>query len=259
MGNNTQDPELQQPEVLNEDLVAAYNDAPEGRLKTAASLTGRYVRRKIRENGFQRRIQPFEDIKQSDLSPSLVSELPHVIEEMEAEQPGAVSANYDDTPDTAFFRGDKFAVYLHLVQTPEFTKNVFALMTYKSDIREITTANMLKDIHTQEDTKYLKLVDKIVGSPTGVGASGVQQNFEIAGRISRESYVENYNHLEDLDLNNGVFARLAALNAMRAISSNCAKANAPRNRRTPRDENLACWCRPGERCHADVLLRLVNG
>jgi Domain of unknown function (DUF4326) len=23
-------------------------------------------------------------------------------------------------------------------------------------------------------------------------------------------------------------------------------------------KNLACWCRPGELCHADVLLRLVN-
>lgn len=25
-----------------------------------------------------------------------------------------------------------------------------------------------------------------------------------------------------------------------------------------RGKNLACWCRPGERCHADVLLELAN-
>ena len=25
-----------------------------------------------------------------------------------------------------------------------------------------------------------------------------------------------------------------------------------------RGKNLACWCRPGELCHADELLRLVN-
>jgi len=24
-------------------------------------------------------------------------------------------------------------------------------------------------------------------------------------------------------------------------------------------KNLACWCRPGEPCHADVLLELANG
>lgn len=26
-----------------------------------------------------------------------------------------------------------------------------------------------------------------------------------------------------------------------------------------RGKNLACWCKPGEPCHADVLLRLANG
>lgn len=26
-----------------------------------------------------------------------------------------------------------------------------------------------------------------------------------------------------------------------------------------RGKNLACWCRPGDPCHADVLLELANG
>ncbi len=30
-------------------------------------------------------------------------------------------------------------------------------------------------------------------------------------------------------------------------------------RATLRGKNLGCWCRPGLPCHADVLLRLVNG
>ena len=192
-----------EPEVLNEELTNAIEEAADGHLKNASALTSRFIRRKIRENGFGRRILPFEDIKQSDLSPSLDHEKPFIIEEMEADQPGAAATNYDDTPDTAFFRGDKFAVYFYLIQSREFTKNVFELMTWKSDIREITTANMLKDMHTTEDTKFMINVDRIVGSPTGVGAGGVQQNFEILGRISRESYVENLNHLEDVNLNNG--------------------------------------------------------
>lgn len=194
-----------EPEVLNEELVDALRDAGEGPCKNASAMSGRHIRRRIRENGWQRRIQPFEDIKAGDLTPSLTSELPHVIEEMEADQPGAVSVNFDDTPDTTFFRGDKFAVYFHLIETPEFTKNVFELMTYKSDVREITTANMLKDIHTQEDTKYIKQIDRIVGSVSGLGASGEQQNFEILGRIGRSNYVEQANHLEDKDLNNGCY------------------------------------------------------
>ncbi len=26
-----------------------------------------------------------------------------------------------------------------------------------------------------------------------------------------------------------------------------------------RDKNLACWCKDGDDCHADVLLRVANG
>ncbi len=193
------------PEVLNEELVTALNEAPEGNCKNASALSGSVIRRRIRENGFQRRILPFKDVKQSDLTTSLTSELPHIVEEMESDQAGAASVNFNDTPDTAFFRGEKFAIYFHLIITPEFTKNVFELMTYKSDVKEITTANMLKDIHTREDTYFTKMVDRIIGTTSGVGASGYQQNFEILGRITRDAYVEQLNHLEDRDLNNGVF------------------------------------------------------
>jgi hypothetical protein len=28
---------------------------------------------------------------------------------------------------------------------------------------------------------------------------------------------------------------------------------------TLRGKNLACWCKPGEACHADVLLEIANG
>ena len=30
------------------------------------------------------------------------------------------------------------------------------------------------------------------------------------------------------------------------------------NLKTLRGKNLACWCKPGTACHADVLLRLAN-
>jgi hypothetical protein len=195
-----------EPEVLNEELVQAIVDAPDGHLKNASALSGRFIRRRIRENGFQRLILPFEDVKPSDLTPSLTSELPHIVEEMEGDQPGAVSLNYNDSPDTTFFRGDKFAMYFYEISTPEFTKNVFELMTYKSDVRGIVTGNMLKDIHTREDANFMAQVERIVGSYSGVGATGQQQHFENTGTISdRASYIDNLSHFDDFDLNNGTF------------------------------------------------------
>lgn len=34
---------------------------------------------------------------------------------------------------------------------------------------------------------------------------------------------------------------------------------AARAKRELRGKNLACWCRPGQPCHADVLLEIANG
>lgn len=195
-----------EPEVLNEELVQAIVEAPDGHLKNASALSGRFIRRRIRENGFQRLILPFEDVKASDLTPSLTSELPHIVEEMEGDQPGAVSLNYNDSPDTTFFRGDKFAMYFYEISTPEFTKNVFELMTYKSDVRGIVTGNMLKDMHTREDANFIAQCDRVVGLTSGVGASGKKQHFSISGVIdSRTQYVDNLSHFDDFDLNSGTF------------------------------------------------------
>jgi len=201
-----------EPEVLNEELVQAIVEAPDGHLKNASALSGRFIRRRIRENGFQRLILPFEDVKASDLTPSLTSELPHIVEEMEGDQPGAVSLNYNDSPDTTFFRGDKFAMYFYEISTPEFTKNVFELMTYKSDVRGIVTGNMLKDMHTREDANFIAQCDRVVGSTPAAaggvttGASGKQQCFKLAGTISnRQQYVPNLSHFDEFDLNNGTF------------------------------------------------------
>jgi hypothetical protein len=38
----------------------------------------------------------------------------------------------------------------------------------------------------------------------------------------------------------------------------CTEAFAADARRVLRGKNLACWCKPGEPCHADVLLEIAN-
>jgi HK97 family phage major capsid protein len=73
------------------------------------------------------------------------------------------------------------------------------------DLRQVITDNALKDIQTEEDGKFIAVCDEIVGPNNGVGASGVQQHFQIPGGITRDNYVDALSKLEDQDLNNGVF------------------------------------------------------
>ena len=197
--------ELESPDVFNRGLLDALQNANEGLLKNASESSSRMVRRRIRENGFGRLILPFKPVADSDLNYLPDTELPVIIEEMEPESPGAKAISFNDTADTAFYRGDKFVVYFCKIVTPEFTKNIDELRTYKSDLRGVVTDNALKDMHTEEDSRFVKNLDRIVGAVAGVGDSGVCQNFEINSLIRRSNYGDIQNYLEDRNLNNGVY------------------------------------------------------
>lgn len=199
------DIQVEAPEVLSKKLFDAINGAGDGFLKNASEAGTQMIRRRLRENGFTRLILPFRQVSDADLNYLPDTELPVIVEEMEPDSPGAKAIPFNDTADTAFYRGDKFVVYFCKITTPEFVKNVDELRTYKNDLRQVITDNSLKDIHTEEDSRTINEVDTIVGSASGVGAADVQQNFEISGGITRSNYKEVLNHLEDRELNNGLF------------------------------------------------------
>lgn len=200
------DMNVEAPEVLSKKLFNAINDADDGLLKNASEAGTQMIRRRLRENGFSRLILPFRTVSDADLNYLPDTELPVIVEEMEPDSPGAKAIPFNDTADTAFYRGDKFVVYFCKITTREFVKNVDELRTYKNDLRQIITDNSLKDIHTAEDERTINEVDQIVGTAgASDGAADVQQNFEIAGGITRANYKEVLNHLEDRELNNGLF------------------------------------------------------
>ena len=202
---NTEEVQIDSPEVLSRQLLSAIQEAGEGHLKNASEASSQMIRRRIRENGFSRLILPYKNIGDADLNYLPDTELPVIVEEMEPDSPGAKSITFNDTADTQFYRADKFVVYFNKITTPEFTKNIDELRTYKQDLRGVITDNALKDIQTEEDSRFIKTVDRIIGAITGVGESGVQQNFEINGDITRDTYTETLTKLTRRDLNNGVF------------------------------------------------------
>lgn len=195
----------EQVAVLSRQIIEQIVNAPSGELVKAGSASSNMIRRKIRENGFSRLVIPHRMVAKDDLNYESGTELPVVVGEMEPESPGAVSLTFNDTPDTAFYGLDKFTVYFSKISTREFTKNVDELHTYKNDVRGIITDNALKDMQTEEDARFIKLVDEIVGAYGGTGKSGLQQAHEINGDLVRDTYVEALSHLEDRDLNNGMF------------------------------------------------------
>ena len=188
----------------NARLLAAIDDSPNGEIKSASAAGTNMIRRRIREEGFLRRIIPPQTVTNDDLNRVLEHDRPLIIEDMEPGQRGSKSIPFGDAADTEPYYGNKYAVYFNPITTPEFTKDINELRTYRMDLRQVVTDNALKDIETEEDTQFINNVNTICGPSNGVGASGFQQNFVLTGGFERDTYVNVLNGLEDLYLNNGV-------------------------------------------------------
>jgi len=188
----------------NARILAALDDANDGLVKSASAAGTNMIRRRIREEGFWRRILPPQTVTNDDLNRVLEHDRPLIIEDMEPGQRGSKSIPFGDAADTEFYYGNKYAVYFNAITTPEFTKDINELRTYRMDLRQVVTDNALKDIETEEDTQAINNANAICGPSNGVGASGYQQNFVITGGFERDTYINVLSGLENLDLNNGV-------------------------------------------------------
>lgn len=199
--------EIDNPQLFNQQLCDALAAHGDGILKEASEAATKMTRRKLREDAFSPAIIPHEDITNSDLDRFLDREDPGMICEMEPDSMGAKTISFDDTPDTAPYYGDKYLLVFYSNTTPEFTKDVNFLRTYRMDLREVITDNALRDLSRQKDHKFMAGVNKIVGSVAGAPSplTGLQQNVRYAGRLNRNNWVSSTLLLGDHDLLNGVF------------------------------------------------------
>ena len=193
--------------LLMKELVDDVLTSPDGFVKKASLVTSKATRTQIREEGFQRAILPFDTITNEDLDYFGDSELPGVWFELEPDSPPARTVPYDTTPNTFAYRAEKYVVLISVITTEEATKNVNQLRTYKTDIRQIVNDNMLRDIHTQEDTSFIVTVDRVIGNQIALSAApGVEvQNINMGGGISRQNIKRALSFLQERQLPTGVF------------------------------------------------------
>jgi hypothetical protein len=182
---STENTDIQNPKVLNQELLARILDEGEGEVKAASAAGTNMIRRKIREDGFLRNILPPETVTNQDLDRVESHDKPVIIEDMEPDSPGAVSIPFGGAADATFFYGNKFTVVFNPITTREFQKDINELRTYRMDLRQVITDNALKDVQTTEDGEFISMVDEIVGTAnaidfygdtaTNLGAAGVAQ------------------------------------------------------------------------------------
>src|SRR5579871_259360 len=108
----------------NKMILEQILDADDGQVKEAATAGSNMIRRRIREEGFTRRIIPPQTVTNDDLDRVLTHDRPVIIEDMEPLSKGAKSIPFGDSADIEFYYGDKFACVFNEITTPEFTKDI---------------------------------------------------------------------------------------------------------------------------------------
>jgi hypothetical protein len=138
----------------------------QGLEKEAGAAMSAFVRQKLREDGFTRKILTPVQITASELDRQLTEE-PTIIVETE---PDSVAANmpFLGRGEIRYFKGGRYPVTFQKIESVTFKKSKFELATYRTDIRTILQENSVKDIQAQEDTNFIGNINAIAAAAGNV-------------------------------------------------------------------------------------------
>jgi len=158
---------MDQASILN-DLFASALSKPEEREKLAEA-GGAFVRQKLRELSFARRIMPpvmvtKDDCQRSEDHDGLVK----VIDKEPDSRAMAIS--FRGQPEAKYIDAPRYTVRFFTISSEKFQKTEQELLSYEMPITKIIEENSVKDIQKIEDTRYKTWMDY------AITASGLSQN-----------------------------------------------------------------------------------
>jgi hypothetical protein len=155
----------------------------QGMTKEAGVAMSAFVRQKLREDAFVRKILPFQAITAAELDRQ-TDEEPTIICEKE---PDSVAATLPFLSRSAirYWTGPRYKVNFQKIASDDFRKSKFELMTYRTDIRTVLQENSIKDMQYQEDYGFYQNLQAIAANNTSIGATNT---YTISG-FSKANYL----------------------------------------------------------------------
>lgn len=178
-----------------QDLLVSrqFNDilinAEDGISKEASASSTKVTRTKVYEEAFSRVIQPYTDISNDDLDYSGDPEWIGKWFDIETDVPRAQSVPFNTTPNTFIPHQETYAVIIHVIRTDEVSKNIDQLRNYRTDMYQLVTDSMMREIHYEEDSSWIAHSDRVVGSQVNYGsATPEDQNIDMgAATMTRKN------------------------------------------------------------------------
>lgn len=168
------------PRVLN-DLFNSRLNTTEGKEKLA-QYGGSYIRDRLREVSFVRKILPPEQVTRTDCQRSVNHDTLVKIVDIEP-QSRAMALTFRGQPTARFIRGEKAEIGFFTISSEMFQKTEQELLAYEMPITKVIEENSVKDIQEIEDREFLLHIEAAVqalqteangGSATSLSSITVQ-------------------------------------------------------------------------------------
>jgi hypothetical protein len=138
----------------------------QGMTKEAGVAMSAFVRQKLREDGFTRKVLPPIAVTAAELDRQLTEE-PTIIVEKE---PDSVAANlpFLGRSEIRYFKTARYPVTFQKLASATFKKSKFELATYRTDIRTVLQENSIKDLQEQEDVNFYNNIVSVATAASNV-------------------------------------------------------------------------------------------
>jgi hypothetical protein len=150
---------METTQISAEVINSAFIDKIEqGHIKEAEEAGSNFIRQKLYEDGFTRRILVPQTKTAEDLDPEVDSDKPRILVEKEPDAPAATFVPFKGTGDRMYFEGNRFAIPFGKIETERQAKSKFELMTIRMPIMDWFKQNHVKQIQAVEDGNFIETI-----------------------------------------------------------------------------------------------------
>jgi len=156
MGIAVETPVVQQ----NSGLIKAINQGGD-LLKQAMDNSTYFIRDRVRELGFARKIIEPIFVTQADLDRTIDTEQPTIILEKDIESKG-MTVPFRGQGEQRYWESQKMAIGFQKIESERINKSKFEMMTSKTPYTEVLKKRIVEEVQKVEDETLMEGVDRII-------------------------------------------------------------------------------------------------
>lgn len=180
-------------ELLNNNFI---NKVQSGLVKEAEGVSSIFIREKLREDGFLRRLFTLMPITQDDLDIDLNGNRPMKIIEKDFDTK-ATFVSFKGTGERNYFEGQRFPIYFDKIETDRTSINTVELSTYRAPIQDLFKEYNVKYMQEQEDKMFISQVDAMIKENTSAQSATLNYG---SGKTLVDAFIKGQQMLTSLRL-----------------------------------------------------------